>query len=145
MVDDGMRKHSSGENPRSEHGGGMCWAARIIALCVGGGLALGVILPIVASILDGYATEDYYSVWGLLWFAPLLSAAISWRWHFIGGSLMIISAIGVGANVALNPSPSGPEYLVIEVPIGVVVLAVGILQLVVWWKEKQSKKDSPQH
>lgn len=127
-------------NPKTAHGTGLCWAARIIALCAGGCLALGVILPLLGSILHGDAAEDYYSVWGLLWFTPLLSAAISWRWHSVGGWLMIIAAIGIGANMALNPSPSGPEYLVVQIPIALVFLGVGILHLVVWWKESCPRK-----
>ena len=104
-------------------------------------MALSVIPPVVETLLPhDYTIENQYSVYGLLWFAPLLSAAISWRWHLIGGLLMILTAIGVGANMALNPPTSGPEYLAVEVPIGVVVIAAGILHLVVWWKERQSKR-----
>ncbi|MDM8000675.1 MAG: hypothetical protein QUS33_11985 [Dehalococcoidia bacterium] len=127
-------------DPKTAHGTGLCWAARIIALCAAGCLALGVILPVVESILHGDAAEDYYSVWSLLWFMPLVAAVISWRWHSFGGSLMIIAAIGVGANMALNASPSGPEYLVVQIPIALVFLSVGILHLMVWWKESSSRK-----
>jgi cytochrome c-type biogenesis protein CcmH/NrfF len=128
-------------DPKSAHGTALCWAARTIALCVGGGLILGMIAPDVVFMLQGATIEYVGPVWPVvLWFAPLLSAAISWRWHLIGGSLMTMSAIGIGATVALNPSPSGPEYQVVMIPIGLVVLGAGILHLVVWRKESSSRK-----
>jgi hypothetical protein len=138
MVADASNVRNS---PKIKHRSGLCWAARTVALGVGGYLALVSLAPVLETIMPhDYAVEVHCSVYALVGFVPLLAAAIGWRWHLLGGLLMILTIAGISTNIALNSPPSELEYLVFAIPIAAAALAAGILQLVVWWMERVWRK-----
>ncbi len=134
--------HQSAEandNPAKQHRTSpLCWAARLLALVYGLLIALfmfGVwMLALIGHLSRGETKLAMLGFLSLLpFFVPLILAVIAWRWHFVGGTLIILGSAAVYLCLIIGGDMQWGIHLYM-----VPLLAGGLLHLLAWHKEKRS-------
>ena len=140
-----MSDITAGNSGRLVHGKALCWAARVIPLAVG--LAIGLpwiafwIVTSIKEVTDGDGLWPILGLLGLLcsYLIPLLAALIAWRWHLLGGMLLVLG----GATLYLFFVLGGDMQWGVHLYVPPLLLG-GILHLLVWRKEKVNEL-APRH
>ncbi len=137
-------------NPASigvqEKAGALRWAAVIVSIAP----AIGVFILVLAD--RALSSTGHDSDWiRVLLFGMSLSVTLSipgfiaWRWHLLGG-ILLISLSGL-TILAIVTDPDGglfelnQDYLLLRVilPFSIVCFVGGVLHLIVWWTDRRSK------
>ena len=131
----------------SRHGTGLCFAARLISVAVSAGMAC-----ILASWAASYGVNEGMggivpSHFGLsvfhFWLIPAVLAVIAWRYHLLGGVLMLLYSPMPFLITWFITVVSEGHQDVSHLVLAAFVFPVGAaLHLVAWWEERGSKRAS---
>ncbi len=135
-----MSKSAEGGVTQHHKTSPLCWVARLLSLGYGLFIALYVLgtgFPTLTDYASRGETGELLSAllrWLVLYLPLVPAAIIAWRWHLVGGTLVIAAGAVFCMHCVLS-SAGWPAYLFI-----LPIFAGGLLHLVVWYKDKRAEK-----
>jgi len=127
------------------HGNALCWAARIISLLPGTG-ATAYVSVTTAIWAAQYGNVGHIFQNATMFFAILvLPGLIAWRWHLVGGIIMLLEStyniLMIASSIA-NHDPYAyfeldPSYVLRAIlPMWMTILVGALLHLIAWGRER---------
>ncbi|HJX70090.1 MAG TPA: hypothetical protein VJ441_03250 [Dehalococcoidia bacterium] len=113
----------------------LLWAARIVSL-------VPIIFVLYFGLPNLFIPGPRGWNWGPLWLIAcvVLPVAVAWRWHLLGGILMLILWCLPMYYIFSTDHPFDAQriYVLRDLsPFLTTLLAGGILHLIVWWKGRE--------
>ncbi|MDM7998611.1 MAG: hypothetical protein QUS33_01070 [Dehalococcoidia bacterium] len=122
----------------------LCWVARLLALGYGLLTALYALGVFIAASIAGGVSRGEVGEWVLgflfilLWAIPLALAIIAWRWHLLGGGLIVVGSMALYVVFSHASSITWGTHLYMLPLVG-----AGLLHIAAWHVEKKAHQLPP--